>query len=193
MSSNRINLDNDAFDLQINRSIGPGDYRLCKTFAENINACYSYDGPIGSKADVSVGDDTFVKKGEFMTDIESELSWRNMPLNKTNANNTPINKYKTYNKNMCTNKLQNEDTRFTHPIDNYRGMSLTEYQYEPYLHVNPQCVIQGINEKIGMNSRLYIKDIYVMSDQQPWDKGDAYPKPTSNKQITTICDCKPVY
>jgi hypothetical protein len=189
MSSSRIKFDNNAFDLQINRSIGPGDYMLYRGYGENDNPCYSYDGPIGSKDDVSVGDMKMPRPGEYMTEIESELTWRSRPLTKSNLNSTPINKYKLYNKNVCPNILQIEDTRFTHPIDNYRGMSLTEYQYEPYLHVNPQCVIQESTDRIGLNSRLVIKDNYSIPNQEFWDNGDGFPKETNIKIEMPICRC----
>ena len=41
MSFSRINYDNTAYDLKINRSIGPGDYRLFKGYNENCSKCYS--------------------------------------------------------------------------------------------------------------------------------------------------------
>jgi hypothetical protein len=186
MSSSRIKLDNNAFELQNNRSIGPGNYMLYSGYGENNNPCYSYDGPIGSN-DVSVGDMNMPRPGEYMTEIESELTWRSRPLNKTNLNTTPINKYKLYNKNVCPNILQIEDTRFTHPIDNYRGMSLTEYQYEPYLHINPQCIIQ--EDRIGLNSRLVIKDNYSIPNQDFWDNGDSLPKETNVQIKMPICKC----
>ena len=175
MSSNRTIYDSQAYNLQINRSIGPGDYRLFGSYAENINQCYSDSGPIGSKADVSI-----VKKSDDlsfteMADVESQLSWRNHKLSKYN-DNCRLNLIKVNNKNQCSTKLSAEDTRFTHPIDNYRGMSLLPYQYEPYLHINPQCHVQESHDRIGLNSRLYSKDMYIASSQIKWDNGDALPK-----------------
>lgn len=182
MSSNRTIYDSLAYDLEINRSKGPGDYRLFGSYAENINQCYSAFGPIGSKADVSLvkenDDFTFTE----LANIESQLSWRNHKLSKYNNNNPKPITTKVNNKNECTNKLNTEDTRFTHPIDNYRSMSLLPYQYDPYLHVNPQCHVQESNDRIGLNSRLYSKDMYILSEQIPWDKGDAFPKETKQKK-----------
>jgi hypothetical protein len=113
-----------------------------------------------------------------MADVESELSLRNNKLIKCNNN-----KFKNFNVNNkcdCDNKLNAQDTRFTHPIDNYRSMSLLEYQYEPYLHVNPQCYIQDIYTRNGLNSRLYSKDMYIVKEQKFWDKGDAFPIVNNN-------------
>ena len=53
MSFSRLIYDKEAYDLELKRSTIPGDYRLFSLFAENTNQCFSYDGPIGSKVDVS--------------------------------------------------------------------------------------------------------------------------------------------
>jgi hypothetical protein len=185
MSSNRTIYDSEAYNLQINRSIGPGDYRLCESYAENNNQCFSDFGPIGSKSDVSL-----VKKDEDlyfndMADVESQLSWRNHKLSKSNELPS-FNTVKVNNKKDCNNKLTSEDTRFTHPIDDYRCMSLLAYQYEPHLHVNPQCHVQESYDRIGLNSRLYSKDMYILKEQIPWDKGDAFPKEQKTKKTTCL-------
>ena len=54
MSFNRTRYDKCAYTLETNRSVQQGDYRLFGPFAENCNECFSYDGPIGSKSDVSL-------------------------------------------------------------------------------------------------------------------------------------------
>jgi len=176
MSFNRIKYDSSAYNLQMGRSTAPGDYRLYAPYAENTSQCLSYDGPVGSKSDVSLTR----KSTEFgyngMAEVESQLSWRNQLLNKSNNNKTPIGKYKVHHKATCSKKLTREDTRFTHPIDNYRSMSTTSFQVEPYLHVNPQCHVQESNDRIGLNSRIFSKDVYKMPVQETWDKGEALPK-----------------
>jgi hypothetical protein len=186
MSFNRIKYDSCAYNLQMGRSTAPGDYRLYAPYAENCSQCLSYDGPVGSKADVSLArkPTDFGYKG--MAEIESELSWRNQLLNNCNDNKTPIGKHQVHHKPVCSKKLAREDTRFTHPLDNYRSMSTTSYQVEPYLHVNPQCHVQESNDRIGLNSRLHSKDIYKMPVQEAWDKGEALPKeiPTAKE----MCD-----
>lgn len=176
MSYNRTTYDDSAYSLEINRSIGPGDYRLHKYFAENNNVCFSYDGPIGSKADVSVANSK--QYNEDMVQVESELSWRSHTLTKSNNNNI-VPKHNIVNKLNCSKELVMEDTRFTHPIDNYRCMSLTAYQYEPYLSVNPQCHVQESTDRIGLNSRLHCKDSYIQPVQDFWDNGSSLPIPTA--------------
>ena len=161
MSFNRTIYDNCAYDLQIKRSTDPGDYRLFGSFAENENQCYSYSGPIGSKSDVSV-----IKKPTetcfgTMADVESNLSWRSNVLNK--CNNKKFDNFPVIDKPICSSNLTSQDTRFTNPIDNYRGMSLTSYMLSPYLYTNPQCFIQEINDHVGTNTRLQTKDCYNLA------------------------------
>jgi len=182
MSSNRIPYDKCAYELQMDRSIGPGDYRLFREYAEHNNPCFSFNGPTGSKADVS-----HAKLYDELADVESDLLWRKKYLTKCNYNDNPFNKYKIYNKNNCSNKLTAEDSRFTHPIDNYRSMSLTEYQYEPYLHINPQCHIQS--DRIGLDTRLYSKDTYKIPKQISWDT-NIFPVEKPGYNLLPVCSCK---
>lgn len=183
MSYNRLKYDNCAYDLQMNRSTNPGNYRLYGAYAENEKQCFSSFGPVGSKADVSLVKKLNDLSFSDMADVESELSLRNNKLIKCNDN-----KFKEFNVNNkcdCDNLLSQQDTRFTHPLDNYRSMSLLEYQYKPYLHINPQCYIQNTYDLVGLNSRLYSKDMYILEYDKPWDKNEALPKP-----IITEPKCK---
>jgi hypothetical protein len=200
MSFNRIKYDKCAYDLQMNRSVAPGDYRIYAPYAESCEPCFSDGGPVGSKSDVSL-----VKKStdlcfKDMAQTESELSWRNQLLTKCNDNNQVLDSSKLEHKPSCSNKLTSEDTRFTNPIDNYRGMSLTSYMLEPYMSVNPQCYVQEINDRLGLNSRLHLKDLHSVSDvtrnnnnnnkdltQQFWDDGAALPKEVINNSKKDMC------
>ena len=156
----------DAYDLSINRSIGPGDYRLFGLYGENKNQCYPLHGPIGAKSDVSLAKNMYDLTYGDMANVESNLSWRHSKLSKENKLNI-LDDVHVYHKNDCNDNLTSSDTRFTHPIDNYRSMSLTDYYYQPFLFVNPQCHIQNINDKMGLNSRLYSKDMYIMNEPTP--------------------------
>jgi len=151
MSFNRIKYDN--YNVEINRSIAPGDYRLFEDYNKNINSCYSYNGPIGSKIDVSITDN--------LTDIESELSWRRRLLtNNITDDIDNLKSFKTMHKNICSKVLTPQDTRFSHPVTSYRSMSTTDLQLQPYVPINPQSIIQDLKEKSGINSRLDLKDNY---------------------------------
>jgi hypothetical protein len=187
MSFNRLKYDKCAYDLEIKRSTTPGDYRLFGLFAENCNQCMSFDGPTGSKSDVSVPRKSNEVGFGSMAEIESELSWRNKSVEKCNENKTPINKHKIYHKQTCNNKLTSEDTRFTHPLNNYRSMSLTDYHMEPYLHVNPQCYVQPFVENFGMNTKLQAKDSFKIPKHTFLDNGEALPaKPIDDNKYYNI-------
>lgn len=175
MAFSRVNYDNEAYSLQLQRSTEPLTYRLFGSFAENVNSCLAPDGNIGSKADVSIVREQTHLTNETMTDAESALSWRSNYLNKNNNNTNPFNKFTFIDKKQCSGKLSPEDTRFTHPIDNYRCMSTLDFEYQPYLPVNPQCYVQDIDDKVGLNSRLFSKDNYVMPKHKFWDTGSALP------------------
>ena len=183
MSFNRIKYDSSAYDLQMGRSTAPGDYRLYAPFAENCGQCFSYTGPVGAKSDVSLVKQPMDLCFKDMADTESQLSWRNQRLSKNNNQLNPLDESKLVHKPVCSNQLTPEDTRFTHPLDNYRGMSLTDLMLEPYLHVNPQCHIQESGDRIGLNSRLQSKDSFKVGQTEFWDKGEALPKeiPTAKK------------
>ena len=181
MSFNRTKYDKCAYELQMNRSTGSLGYRVFAPYGENCNSCYSSDGPGGSKSDVSLVRNQMDMQFGDTTQTESSLSWRNNNLNKCNDNTNPLDNVKLIHKSNCDKLIVSEDTRFTHPIDNYRGMSLTEFQMEPYLHVNPQCYIQTIYDKTGLNSRLSVKDNYIMPDQKYWDDLSSLPKELINQ------------
>lgn len=177
MSFNRIKYDNCAYDLHVGRSIGPGDYRLFGPSVENCDQCFSYDGPVGAKSDVSLVKGPSDLNWSSMAQTESELSWRSNLLTKCNDNKSPLDKQamQVHHKPHCNKKLAPEDTRFTHPLDNFRSMSLTEHQVAPYLPVNPQCHVQESSDRIGMNSRLRSKDMYKMPEVEFLDKGESLP------------------
>jgi hypothetical protein len=176
MSFNRNKYDNCAYELQMGRSRDPGAYRLNSDFAENCSQCVSTTGPVGSKADVSLSREKSDMTFKNLAETESQLSWRNQLLSKCNSNTDPFTNVKLEHKPTCSRQLTAEDTRFTFPIDNYRGMSLTSYMVSPYLPINPQCHIQDSCDQIGLNSRLSAKDTYKQPAAQAWDKGAALPK-----------------
>jgi hypothetical protein len=185
MSFNRLSYDKEAYDLQSNRSTQPGDYRLSASFAERLDSCFSYNGPINAKSDVSLVRQQTDLNNKNMAQIESELSWRNQKLSKTNENHNPLNEKLLINKTNCNDKLVSEDTRFTHPLDNYRAMSLTPYFYEPYVPVNPQCHIQTTRDRMGLNSRMAAKDACDIPSHNAWDNGSALPR----EQKCKVPDC----
>lgn len=191
MSFSRVTYDQCAYNLQLNQSIQPGEYRLLDKSVENENACMSYGGPIGSKADVSVAKLDNQLVFNEMTDIESKLSWRHQILNNCNSDSFLINT-EVKHKSNCSLQLIAEDTRFTHPIDDFRCMNTVDYNYIPYLFVNPQDYY--LEDRIGTNSRLFVKDTYVAPKTVMWDKGEVFPPQNSlppNATILPQINCTP--
>lgn len=190
MSFTRIKYDDCALKLRTERSVDPGNYRLFNGFSNNCGKCFSYHGPRGSREDVSLTREHSDNNFGHMADVESELMNRVNPLQECNANpkNDNYKNKTTYHKNNCSNQLESEDTRFTYPLDSYRGMSLIQYAYTPYLHVNPQCHIQSVDHRRGSASRLVAKDSYRVPKQQYLDKGDALPpKPKEYNHDIRYC------
>ena len=182
MSFNRTSYDDDAYKLKLERSQNAGNYMLFERYATHCDNCYPYDGPIGTKGHVSVAKDVCDTKFDNLVTIDSQLSWRRKVLSKNNSEGIMPDKSLIINRNNCKG-LVPEDTRFTNPIDNFRGMDTTAFKFVPYLSVNPQHRIQTIDEKIGFVSRLGVKDAFANRryEQDFWDKGDAFPKPKPQK------------
>ena len=162
MSFSRIQYDNTAYDLKLNRSVGPGDYRLFKGYNENCSKCFSYDGPKNAKSDVfTAGKNTCDTEWSAMTDVESHLTNRINKLiddNNYGKNDSYLNIQVNPVKPTCSDLLVSEDTRFTYPIEAFRSMDTSSYHYNPFLYVNPQCELE--DDRIGLNSRLRIKDTF---------------------------------
>lgn len=174
MSFSRIKYDNGAYDLKINRSVGPGDYRLFKGSTENCSKCFSYDGPKNAKSDVfTVGSNNCETEWGNMAEIESYIMNRVNKLvddNKLGRNDSYLKFQVNPIKQTCSETLISEDTRFTNPIEAYRSMDTTSYHYSPFLFVNPQCELH--EDRIGLNSRLKIKDTFKTVHITPPDQTD---------------------
>jgi hypothetical protein len=184
MSFSRIKYDNSAYDLKLNRSVGPGDYRLFKGYNENCSKCYSYDGPKNAKSDVyTVGNNECDTEWSSMTEVESHLTNRVHKLvddNEFGKNDSYLQLHVNPIKPACSETLISEDTRFTNPLEAYRSMDTTSYHYSPYLYVNPQCEIQG--DRIGLNSRLRVKDTFKPNLTTPIDQSIILPHGNNNIQ-----------
>lgn len=179
MSFNRIKYDDGAYDLKVARVIAPGDYRLFKGFNENCNNCFSFDGPKNAKSDVSLHDEEKNQWGS-LAKIESLITNRTNKLSDSNeyGKNDEYKNYPVKNKLDCNENLIAEDTRFSNPIEAFRGMDLTSYHYTPFLSSNPQCEIQ--EDRIGLNSRLKVKDSYVPVKPKIIDQNSILPKNNGN-------------
>ena len=183
--------DELAIVEQHERSLAPGDYRLFQGSYENCQKCYPYYQPTNSKEQVSITRGDAEKGFGSLAEIESKLTNRVKPHSKHNevGKNDDYKEHKVHHKLNCSQFLETEDSRFTDPLDNYRGMSLTEYYLTPYLHVNPQCYVQSDGHREGNSSRLMVRDCYQLPGQNKWDNGEALP-PIPQEDPTEKKDCK---
>jgi len=188
MSFSRIKYDNNAYDLKINRSVGPGDYRLFKGYNENCSKCYSYDGPKNAISDVAIAGGTSCDiEWSAMTNIESHLTNRVHKLvddNKYGKNDTYLQLKVNPINSTCSDSLISEDTRFTNPLEAYRSMDTTSYHYTPYLYTNLQCEIQ--EDRIGLNSRLRVKDTFKPIISIPLDQSSILPNLTNTLEDLSV-------
>jgi hypothetical protein len=112
-----------------------------------------------------------------MTEVESHLTNRVNKLvddNHLGKNDSYLNIKVNLVKPSCSDLLVSEDTRFTYPLEAFRSMDTTSYHYNPFLYVNPQCEIE--EDRIGLNSRLRIKDTFVPKFANPIDQTTILPK-----------------
>ena len=160
MAFNRINYDDCAYDLKLNRSVAPGNYRLSSDFADSCNKCYPYNEPSTSNNHASLVRENHDYGFGNITEAESMLTNRVNHLEKCNKHgkNDYYNKMKLTHKPLCDKTLEAQDTRFTNPLDQYRGMSLTNFHFTPYLHVNPQCFIQT-NSFVSLESKNHSQSL----------------------------------
>ena len=180
MAFTRIKYDNPSYDLKVDRSVKPGDYRLYRGSNESCEKCLTYDGPRNSKSQVSLPNTDSTNQWGEMSQVESHLTNRvNKLINYNNyGKNDDYKNIKTENKSLCNNILAAEETRFTNPIESYRCMDTTAYKYSPFLYVDPQCEIQ--DDRIGLNSRLKVRDTHVINKPKPKDQSVFLP-PNSNQ------------
>ena len=188
MAFSRIKYDGCQYKQQIKRSADVGEYHLFASAHESCDQCFSFTGPLGSSNDASVA-----RKGNnidfgLKADAESHLTNRALPHGECNDIGSN-DKYKSLNNTLvdardCSSNFNSVDTRFTHPLDIYRGMNTTEYKFNPFLHVNPQC--QYYTDRNGTNTRLIAKDTYRTPKQKILDTGGALP---SDKRIIINDSC----
>ena len=172
----RTGYDCDYLKQVMKQTIEPGKYKLSPSQWKNNNSCNA----VNSHRSNRVGN-----TGEFncsvsqRTDIESALQNRGRPDCKKcnitmNEKNQITNQYCCGNVEYCSSDVDQEYSRLNHPLDNFRGMSTLNLQFDHPLinpnnwtfHSNNQCnatpdKIDNIRE--GCNTRLDSKDNYRKS------------------------------
>lgn len=189
MAFSRNRYDECQYEQQLKRSTDIGSYQLFAPGTESTNMCYSLTGPIGSKADVAMPRDKHNLDLGIKAEAEAHIMNRVLPENNCNilGKNDGYKKFSNKLKmgDNCNDKVNTIDTRFTHPLDAYRGINTTEYHFNPYLHVNPQCQIH--EWRLGTTTRLVAKDTYQIPEQKILDNGTTLPdSKTENKKLMDL-------
>lgn len=157
--SSRLGYDEPAYTDRIKESVSPMIYNLEPIKYTHEKSCVSTLGPRSGYNGVGV---STVCEGRTLpipdlTDLESILTNRNIPLSKAGMGNTnmlDVNSVKLNHINECDTYLNTEPTMLTYPPRTFRGMSINRFIDLPR---NPQAVIFWDN---SVNTTLEAKDNY---------------------------------
>lgn len=182
-----LRYDQDAYNDQINTSTYPLLYKLDANRVVNCNPCFSAYGPRGGNQNAVVAND-----GDRI-DVDSIL--RGYTKNNSKAINQqlphPVNQYQTYMPNDCSNGLETQYSRYTHPAYDIRGLNVSDMRLDYPLH-DPQC---NIFENFQVNTRLQAKDNHRTTWQIPLNQKDLLPTErlgkVKNCTISVNCNYAP--
>ncbi len=161
----RLSYDKAAYNEQLERSTDPLLYRLDPNFAVNCKKCFAPYGPRGGQpAADAIGQ---------QIDVDSILRGVNKINTKSNVQQMPdpIDQYHLYVHDDCSDKLEPEYTRFTHPAYEIRGLTVSDLNLG-YPLKDPQC---QIFENFAINTKLQAKDTHRTIWQVPMNQRDALP------------------
>lgn len=154
--SSRMQYDYPAYAEALKRSTDPLKYYLYPGYGYNCNECF----PSAGVVDTHAGNIS----NKHAIDIDSIMSGRTVLNSKANdfSQPTPLN-YQTSTYPLCNRFIEPEYSRFTHPIQNYRGMYPDRFY--PLIQ-DPQC---NIFWNFEVNSQLEAKDNHLAIFQIPLD------------------------
>ena len=164
----------DDRELEMNdaSSAEPSNYATNLVSREHPNFCYNIESRSGNDVNQPLNSNGRLNF-ELKADVENKLQNRHVTNNNVDRTNKDYTKVELSSLNTCStsNSEFNSDTRFTHPITDFRGMYTANYNFTPYLHVNPQDVILKNKDflspnRLGVSSRYETKeDIYNDTQQ----------------------------
>jgi hypothetical protein len=157
--SSRMQYDYPAYQEAVKRSTDPFLYRLYPGYGYNCNTCFPPFGPYNTHG-VNV---TY----KNVIDVDSILSGRTVLNSKANefSQPTPLD-YNTVKSPECNRFIETEYSRYTHPIQNYRG--IWPDRFYP-LNQDPQCHIFWNFE---VNTKLEAKDNFRATFQIPVENSE---------------------
>lgn len=158
--SSRLPYDDCAYEDRLLESTSPLLYDLNPNRIYSCSQCISPLGPrtqlMGNEVSTAIGHP--VATAQYLTDVESILTNRNVPTSKCrNGEVNPINvntKYQLQHLNTCGNYLDPMSSRLSFPVYNYREMSVNRFYNLPQ---NPQN-IGTIFWDDATNTKLEAKD-----------------------------------
>ena len=182
--STRLPYDENTYPDRLIESVNPGNYRLNENNIHNCDGCLSVGGPIGRNgASTLVGN--VIAQSQQLVDNESLLSNRNIRASKAKSgkvNHINIADHKVVHEKTCSDKLNAQHSRITHPRANYRGAAINRFHN---LINDPQ---ENIFYDFSINSTLEAKDNYYINVPVPL-KPDNYPSPLAGDSEKCVMMC----
>lgn len=156
------------------RSTGPQNYRLDPTYATSCQECFPIYGPSGFKGSASAPG--------HLVDIDSTIRGFTKIHSKSNKQQEPDPlKYNVEYAVDCNPFLETEYSRFTNPIQNYRGITRDPFYKTIY---DPQCHIFW---DFSENTKLRAKDEHITEWTAPLVNGDRDVRPTVGRGSRSDC------
>lgn len=164
--SSRLIYDQKAYEDQLSQSVAPINYTINENYDYNCNECFSCLGPRTSLNgnSVSIFGEYRPATKQYLTDVESILTNRNVPLTKDKCYGVnPVNllKYNMNNLKTCNKFLDPISSHLSLPPANSRGLAINRF-YD--LHQNPQ---ENIFWDFSVNSSLEAKDNHIVKFLTP--------------------------
>ena len=180
-----LRYDKQAYAEELARSTDPLGYRLDPNYATNCGKCFAANGPRnGHEASEAIGN---------KIDVDSILRGVGKINTKSNAEQQPT----LLNSNQlkpipdCSDNLESEYSRHTHPTFDLRGVATKDMRLGYPLH-DPQC---QIFENFGVNTRLQAKDNHRTIWQTPVSQRELLPTERMNRvkncRVTVDCSYAP--
>lgn len=171
----RLRYDTEAYMEELERSTEPLLYSLNNNFSINCNKCFAPYGPRDAQpASVATGQ---------QIDIDSILRGVNNINTKSNHQQIPdsIKGYKLQTLPDCAPARESENTRFTYPAYDIKGLTVRDLHFD-YPLFDPQC---QIFENFSVDTRLQAKDNHRSIWQVPLDQPELHaPMPLGQAQAT---------
>lgn len=155
--SSRLSYDSNTYNDRLIESTDPLLYRVNRNHMYNCENCLSVLGPRGCNRNPAISrvNQNGIAPAQELTDLESLLTNRNVPLSKSrvaHVNPVDVTQFKLYHNRICNDSLNPENTRLSYPAALYRDVSVNRF-YD--LNQNPQ---EPIFWDFSVDTRLEAKD-----------------------------------